>query len=311
MLESGVAYGVPNMRLLRSEIAKADIVHVHLPFPLGIASVAIARKTGVPSVATMHMLAEHMLWGVGVRARLGSVVLNKIFNVWVYDRCDLVICPSLHTAAGYRCLGGRTRTSVISNGVPGTFVPAGRTLFASPIGQLCVLSVGRLAPEKNHEFTIRSVARMQHKERVRLTILGEGPMYGRLRHLGERLLGARFRMFSVPPETMPEHYQAADVLVHSSTLETEGMSVMEALVSGVPALISLSPMNAAMQFSLGPGWLFSLRSEQSLAAKLDRLVDSPQRLEVAKAEAARQGRCYSIDNTVSSLCDEYSTLLLR
>jgi glycosyltransferase involved in cell wall biosynthesis len=104
-------------------------------------------------------------------------------------------------------------------------------------GDVAVLSVARLAPEKRHDVLIRAVARAGHPE-LALVLVGKGPVRDALEELavtvGIRLVLAGDR----PWEQIVEAYAAADVFALMSERETWGVVVNEAAACGLPLVLS-------------------------------------------------------------------------
>src|SRR5207302_11072562 len=73
-----------------------------------------------------------------------------------------------------------------------------------------------------------------------LTVVGDGPMRDAVIERAAAL-GVAEKVTvrpGVPPEQVPEIYAAHDVLVHLSSFETFGLTVVEAVGSGLPTLVT-------------------------------------------------------------------------
>ncbi len=149
----------PDRGVLAAAFAEHDLVHVQMPFYLGMRAVAIARKMGRPVVSTFHVLAENLLYNVGIRS---PTMVDLVYRLWLrpfFDRADHVICPSAFAEAELRRYGLRVPTTVISNGVPGPFHRVPGEPLADD-GKFVVLTVGRLAPEKRHDLIVEAIRRL-------------------------------------------------------------------------------------------------------------------------------------------------------
>ncbi|ONI77806.1 hypothetical protein ALI144C_30685 [Actinosynnema sp. ALI-1.44] len=160
----------PDRPLLARALADADVVHVHTPFLLAMRGITMARLAGVPTVATFHVRAEHVLRNIGVRGQTTADLLSRLLLRVVYNRCDHVICPSGFGETELRRHGLRTPSTVVSNGIPAEYQPRAR-----PVNdRFVILSVGRLAPEKRHDVLIEAVRRSRHEPGIQLVVLGDG-----------------------------------------------------------------------------------------------------------------------------------------
>lgn len=106
-----------------------------------------------------------------------------------------------------------------------------------PIENKVLLSVGRLAKEKNLEEILTFVSTMQ-KDNLTLLIVGDGPYRSELENIASKL-GITDKVIFVgmiPPEKIASYYQLGDVFVSASNSETQGLTYIEALANGLPAL---------------------------------------------------------------------------
>jgi glycosyltransferase involved in cell wall biosynthesis len=99
---------------------------------------------------------------------------------------------------------------------------------------VCVLGVGRLVPLKGFERLIEACARLSVAAPVQLAILGDGDTTSLRRH-AQALMPARAVMFGTTDD-IGLYLCASDVYVSTSTTESFGMSNLEALVAGTPAI---------------------------------------------------------------------------
>ncbi len=105
-----------------------------------------------------------------------------------------------------------------------------------------LLFVGRLVPVKAVDVLLRAFARLDAGATggVRLALVGDGPLRGRIEALGATLgLTERVRLLGQrPPEDVALWLNAADALVLSSLNEGCPNVVLEALACGTPVVAS-------------------------------------------------------------------------
>jgi glycosyltransferase involved in cell wall biosynthesis len=79
--------------------------------------------------------------------------------------------------------------------------------------------------------------------------------------------------------------------VHASEIELEGMAVLEALGTGLPTLVADSPLSAAARLAISDEFRFPPGDAGALAARIDHLVEHPERLAAARTAslAAAEG----------------------
>jgi glycosyltransferase involved in cell wall biosynthesis len=106
-----------------------------------------------------------------------------------------------------------------------------RTRFGLDPGDVAVLSVARLAPEKGLETLARAV--LAAGDPFVLLLAGSGPERGRLEELGTICFAG-----DLPHDQVIEAYVAADVFALLSEREPWGVAVNEAAACGLPLVLS-------------------------------------------------------------------------
>ena len=191
----------------------------------------VAAATGrVPvSVFTAHGWAFKATEGVASR-------LYLLADRAVRPLTSAVICVSEEERRAGLAAGtcAPARTVVIPNAVP-TDVPLAAHAERAD-GAVELVTVGRLARPKDHATLLRGLA--QAPARVRLTILGDGPLRPELQRLAAELgLGDRAR-FAGEVHDVAARLAAADGFVLASTSEGMPVSVLEAMAAGLPVVAS-------------------------------------------------------------------------
>jgi glycosyltransferase involved in cell wall biosynthesis len=177
-------------------------------------------------------------------------------------------------------------------------------------GDVAVLAVARLAPEKRHDVLLRAVAAARDPRLVAL-LVGDGPERRRLellaRELGVRVVLAGDRRW----EEVVEAYVAADVFALLSERETWGVAVNEAVASGLPLVLSDRVGAAPDLLRDGEnGSLVPVGDEEAAAAALARLAADPDwRLAAGRRSgeiAAAWGYEPSVEGFVAAVRDAAS-----
>ena len=106
-------------------------------------------------------------------------------------------------------------------------------------GQARFLYVGRLGYEKNIHILIEAFCLVADKlPASTLTIIGEGPAERDLKTLARKKNGRSRVHFlkAMPREHLQETYAKYDIFVTASTMETLGLTILEAMSSGLPVI---------------------------------------------------------------------------
>jgi glycosyltransferase involved in cell wall biosynthesis len=281
MREMGFIFAWPTRSRLEPVLREADVVHVQFPFWLGVRAAALARQVGTPVVAASHLQPENMLHNVGLRSPWLVDQTWRLFISTLYRHAAHLVVPTALGVEELRRRGLTVPAEVISNGIPSAFQPGPGHREPAHQGAFLILAVSRLAKEKRLDLIIEAVGRSRHAAGIQLVICGHGPEKARLRALAASLpRPADFRV--VEEADMPGLMRSADLLVHAAEIELEGMAVLEALGTGLPALVADAALSAAGRLAVSDEFRFPPGDAASLAARIDHLVEQPERLAAAR-----------------------------
>jgi D-inositol-3-phosphate glycosyltransferase len=149
---------------------------------------------------------------------------------------------------------------------------------------------GRLVPQKALEVALRAVARA---DRVQLAIAGDGPERERALALARELaLDRRVRFLGPQPrETVFALFRAADAALLSSSWESFGLVVAEALAVGTPVIATaVGGVTEVIRDGVN-GLLVAPRDPAALAAAIERFFADERlqaRLRAAAADSVRR-----------------------
>jgi phosphatidylinositol alpha-1,6-mannosyltransferase len=211
------------------------------------------------------------------------------------EQADLVLSVSRHTRAAVLSWAAIApeRVLVVPNTVREMFTPgdgsAQRAVLG--LGDKCVLlTVGRMHPGeryKGHDRVIAAIPQLVKRGHdICYLVVGEGDDRPRLEALAVQVgVSDRVKCLgATEPQTLSEIYRAADLFVMPSTGEGFGVTFLEAMASGTPAL-GLDVAGA--RDALGEGELGIAVSENEVPTAIARLLDEPKRNSGALAAATR------------------------
>jgi len=264
------------------------------------------RRPKVRLVATVHGWIANDLKGRVYR------FADKILLRW-FD-CAIFVSDATRSKIPRWWLPS-SRTHVLRNAlVMSQYADSGgaRRPFAAD-GDIRLLSVGRLSPEKAQDLMLRVVAALLPRyPRLRLRIAGIGPLEGELRALAQSLGIAAQVEFAGFVQNMRPEYDNADLVVQSSLTEGLPNVILEAAMLGVPILATdVGGTSEVVEHSRG-AWLIPAGSEAALMDGMSRFLDDPKSF-AAMARAARASveSRFSFSTRTASLTRIYALLLGR
>ena len=232
-----------------------DVVHSQCEFMTFQYAVKISKKCGCPLLHTYHTIYEdymHYLPGMLGRYTAGRKAGKKAvaeFSRTVLNKTDRVIAPTGKVKDILSTYEVKPKVDVIPSGIDlskfkRTLTQEEKNLRKEALGipkqNRVLVSVGRLAKEKNLEEILEYFARLLEEgaENMTLLIAGDGPNREDLQNLSISLgIGDHVRFTGmIAPDEVWAYYQLGDVFVCASNSETQGITYIEALASGVPAL---------------------------------------------------------------------------
>ncbi len=235
---------------------KPDIVHSQCEFMTFSYAVKISKKCKCPLLHTYHTIYEdyiHYLPGGLAAYKFGIAFEKKMvaqFSKKTLKKADRIIVPTEKVEKILKKYEVEEPISVIPTGIDlKNFQKVIseeecenlKKQWKIPLENKVLISVGRLAKEKNLEEILKYFARLIYedgKENLTLVIVGDGPDRERLEEISKKLSVWEKVIFTgmVNPQEVGSYYQLGDVFVCASNSETQGITYIEALASGRPAL---------------------------------------------------------------------------
>jgi len=308
MQEMDFLFACPDKKVLRETIRHADVVHIQFPFFLGYQALKIARELNKPVVFGFHVQPENLMWNIGLDFDWLNAFLYHFFIRTFYSKADLVISPSAFGKEKLQKFGLNTPIDIVSNGLPEQFKATQHDRDPRLVGKFVILMVGRLAKEKRHTLVMEAIKQSKFKNNIQLFVTGDGALKDELIALGNTLPNPAIFEY-VTQEKLIELFNTADLFVHASDIELEGMAVLEAIGCGLPALISDSKQSASAQFALNDEFLFKAGDLPSLHAKMDYWIENEAGLKAAKIPYLAKAQNYAFGASVEAARTHYQALI--
>lgn len=288
-----------------AKVPKDSVVHIEaaLAFSPEVAAF-ICKRRKMPYVVRFALDTEgHTKF----RDALLRSYQRTVFR-WVYRGAALVI---VLTPADIPLVTGkygiaRDKIRVIPNATTVAPAESHRTAPGEPFR---LLFVGRVAMQKNVPLLLRSLRRFldTHALPVHLDIAGDGEDMPQVRRLiSELSLREHVDLLGfVRGKELEELYESADALVLTSTRETFGQVMLEAMTKGVPVIASNIGCVRTIVADGTSGLLAEL-DEQSFASAIYRLVAEDGLYEKLSRGALDGAASYSMAATMDSYVAAYA-----
>ncbi len=211
---------------------RPDLVHIATEGPLGWSASRAARKLKIPTSSDFrtNFHAYSQFYGFGWLKGAIVAYMRKFHNA---THCTMV--PTQGLMAELSKIGF-DRLMVVPRGVDTEhFSPAKRDeqlrqSWGATAETQVLLSVGRLAVEKNLDTVVRCFKSLQVCGLpVKLVIVGDGPM----RQALERSVPEAIFAGTRTGQDLAKHYASADLFIFPSLTETFGNVTIEAMASGL------------------------------------------------------------------------------
>ena len=300
-------------RLLPS--LKLDVIHTHHPFLLGQVAAVKAEELDVPLVFTFHTRYRDYTHYFPLPQEAVQDFVKSAIDTWLaeyMEKCHHIVVPSNSfkeiLGEGF---GLNERVTVIPTGIQlAPYQQADGDLIRAKHGwgsEKILVSVGRLAPEKNWETLLHAAARvMSEVSEFRVLLIGDGPSKKDLVKLAQKLgIGERVTFLGqIPFEEVPDYLKAADLFGFASVTETQGLVTMEALAAGLPVAAVDAP-GTRDGVTHGKEALLTKNDSAELAEAIRTLVLDEDLYAQYKKAAIEKASSFEIKNVSKRLVDVY------
>lgn len=266
-----------------------DVIHVHTEMGIGLFARQMAKKYNIPLVYTYHTLYEDYLHYVNPKDfqtvdQAGRRVVRYLSKL-AGNGPMAVIAPSNKTKKALQSYGVKTPIYIVPTGIDlsdflkknldAEKIQAVRQSLGLSDEAHTVVFVGRIAKEKCIEMPIEALSKVKD-DNLHLIIVGGGTDLKFYQNEAKEL-GLEERVHfvgKIPREEIPYYYSAFDCFVSASLSETQGMTYLEALASGLMVFGRRDEVLDGLVEEGKTGYYFD--DAQELAAKLDAYFTLPK-----------------------------------
>lgn len=254
-----------------------DVIHSHTEFGVGIFARIFAKQFNIPLVHTYHTMYEDYTHYIthGYFDKTSKKIVEYLTKFYCDKTASELIVP---TNKAYKLFKEKYKFEKNIHIVP-TGIEVDRFFkenvnikmvqdLRKKLGytkkDIVLIFVGRIAKEKNIEFLLNSHKKIITKNsNIKLLIVGDGPDKKRFEELTIEMNIDKNVKFvgKIPWEGTEFYYNASDIFVTASTTETQGLTIIEAMASGVaPVCINDDAFIGTITNNLN-GYIFNNETE--------------------------------------------------
>ena len=243
--------GFPHEKKILKFLTKHNVqlIHSHTEFFVAHAAKLSGKKLHIPVIATTHTLWEdfykyYLLGGRLIPVRLIRKIVKRLYKKFYalinvsqkardYFKMPFML-PNTPSAIIPNALDS---DSFLQCAIPDAEIQKVRKQWGIKKDDIVFLFLGRIVEEKRVEELLDICMRViQKNSKIKILFVGAGPAVQSLekksRPVSDRIIFTGY----VPWTEVHSYYQLGDVFITASLSEMHSMTVLEALVSGLPII---------------------------------------------------------------------------
>lgn len=294
----------------RENLTRFDptLFHIATPDLLGLAALRRARRAKVPVVASYHThFASYLDY-----YRFGRLEpLTWRYLRWFYDQCRHVYVPTESMMSVLRAKGITDNLLLWPRGVDSTlFSPARRSSeWRRQLGfrddDVVIAFVSRLVTEKGLDVLVEVVRELESSGTPhRVLIVGEGPERARI----EKELPRAVFLGHLEGVALATAYASSDLFFFPSDTETFGNVTLEALASGLPAVVADATGSNDLVENEVTGFLARPRDPRDFMEKTRALIQDATMRKRMSAAARKFAERYEWNEVLGRMVSYYEML---
>jgi glycosyltransferase involved in cell wall biosynthesis len=272
--------GLPSKKTLVKTwtLRRPDVVHIATEGPLGWSALQAAKVLKLPVTSdfrtNFQSYSKH--YGVGWLRKPIVAYLRKFHNA---TACTMVPTNELKRTLSEN---GFVNLKVVSRGVDTKLFNIGRRStqlrhsWGADEHTKVLISVGRMAPEKNLEQVLRTYESLRLTDtQLKLVMVGDGPLREQFQQRHPNIIFPGM----LSQTELAAYYASSDLFVFPSQTETFGNVTLEALASGIPVLaFDCAAARDWVQHGIN-GWLVPENNSDGFVDQAVAIFKTPNLLE--------------------------------
>ncbi len=279
----------PKRKEIKEYVKNCDIVWTQTIGPIGLLTLLEAKKQKKPVAAFIHSI-EWELFSKSVKSFRGLVYLiSKIYAKWVYNKCNLLMVPSLEIEELFNYVGIKSEKKVVHLGIDvEKFLPtqdkieAKKKVGINPDYKI-IGYTGRIAREKDIMTLFRAFKKLkQERKDIQLLVVGDG-----LKSHKRILSSDKDVILPGAVSNVEDYLRAMDVYVLTSLTETSSLSTMEAMACEIPVITTKVGFVKRYVKDKENGLFFPKHNDLVLSIKINSLLNDEEQRKILGENARK------------------------
>jgi len=263
-----------------------DIIHTHV-FSADVVGFLLCKYTKV-WISTQHNIGKEFSF---IRKKVLSFCLS-------YADAVTAVSDAVYNFCRKDLRLKNSSIEVIKNGVDTSkWTKIKGDILKQDTIQLA--SIGRLEPQKNHVFLLRSLANIDRSILWHMHIYGDGSLKKDLQTLAQQLHISEYITWHGVERDMEKVYRSVDVVVQPSRWEGLSLVVMEAMAAG-RLVVASHAAGAELIHDKKDGLLVDIEDDTAIATLMDSIDSHRTDMQkIAKQAQVHAKKTFSLDTHLS------------
>lgn len=299
---------------------KPDIIHTQTEFSAFLFAEKISKALNIPIVHTYHTLysqyTDYFIKNKTIGNRIVSLLSKKIMN-----KTDIVIAPTDKVKNELLSYKVKTFIQVLPTGIDFSSFQEQislnkksklKEIYGISEKEKILITVGRLGKEKNiSELLVNFKELLTLNDNIRFLIVGDGPNRDNLIKESVNLNINNKVIFTgmISRNEIADYYKISDIFMSASTSETQGLTYIEALASGLPEICRY---DKCLEGVLKDGYNgFSYTNKEEFLNCINKLLNDKDLYNKFSQNAKHSVQKYSAENYALKAEEIYDETLKR
>ena len=301
---------------------KVDIIHCHTEFGLGKAGLRAAKILKIPAICTTHtMWTDFYKYYLAFGKLISPKIINAIMKKY-YGKFNSLIGVSTKARNYFKQPG-------MLPDMPSVIIPNAidkekfqkthisekqkaelRASYGIKADETMLLFVGRIGEEKRVLELLKVCKNVTRKNRkIKMVFVGNGPAYEDMIKEAASEIKEKSIIFTgfIEWTKVSEYYESADLFVTTSLSEMHSMTILEALLSGLPVIVRRDESYLDSVFDGINGYLTD--SEEEMEARILELADDKEKIKAFGQKSLEITKNFSIETNVKKTIKVYEEVI--